>query len=74
MCGEALGPTPSWGAWARRVRMALGAAPRVLVANVMARAALMVVPGLLTGLACARAASRLLERFLHDAQQATPSP
>ena len=54
------------------IRMALGAAPGTLVADVLAGGALMVMPGLALGLACSRAASKVLERFLYEVPATDP--
>jgi putative ABC transport system permease protein len=48
------------------VRMALGATPKALVTQVLARGALMVLPGLAVGLAASRAASGLIAQFLYQ--------
>jgi len=48
------------------VRMALGAGTRTVLAHVLARSGLMVIPGLAVGLAGALAATRLIERMLYD--------
>jgi putative ABC transport system permease protein len=47
------------------VRMALGADTRTLLAHVLARSSLMVIPGLGLGLAGAFAGTRLIERLLY---------
>ena len=47
------------------VRMALGADTRAVLADVLARSGLMVIPGLGLGLAGALAGTRLIERFLY---------
>ena len=48
------------------VRMALGADTRAVLADVLARSGLMVIPGLGLGLAGALAGTRLIERLLYD--------
>jgi putative ABC transport system permease protein len=48
------------------VRMALGADTRTILAHVLARSGLMVIPGLALGLAGAWAGRRLLAGFLYD--------
>jgi ABC-type antimicrobial peptide transport system permease subunit len=46
--------------------MALGAGTRTVLAHVLARSSLMVIPGLGLGLAGALAGTRLIERLLYD--------
>ena len=48
------------------VRMALGATPRTVLLNVLARSGLLVAPGLALGLAGALAGTRLIARQLYD--------
>jgi putative ABC transport system permease protein len=48
------------------VRMALGAGARDVLAQVLARSGLMVIPGLVLGLACALAGTRLMSRMLYE--------
>ena len=48
------------------VRMALGADTRTVLAHVLARSGLMVIPGLGLGLVGALAGTRLIERLLYD--------
>ncbi len=55
------------------VRIALGAGAAVVLANVMRRSAMMVVPGLAIGLAASAAGSRLVERFLFEVPPTDPA-
>jgi len=55
------------------VRMALGAKPRVIVTQVVARAGLMVVPGLLLGMVASLAGARLIEHLLYEAPATDPA-
>jgi putative ABC transport system permease protein len=48
------------------VRMALGAGTRTVLAHVLGRSGLMVIPGLGLGLVGAFAGTRLIERMLYD--------
>jgi putative ABC transport system permease protein len=48
------------------VRMALGAQTRDVLAQVLGRSGMMVLPGLALGVACALAGSRAIERLLFD--------
>jgi ABC-type antimicrobial peptide transport system permease subunit len=55
------------------VRIALGAGAGVVLAHVMRRSAMMVVPGLAVGLAASAAGARLVEGFLYDVPPTDPA-